>query len=82
MVRIATHPDAQRMGYGTRAMKLLMEYYSGKMCSSIEDSAGAIPDVLLIDLCDRCPEALDYVGVCFGITAGLLRYSVMYTCIN
>lgn len=29
IVRIATHPDAQRMGYGTRAMKLLIEYYQG-----------------------------------------------------
>lgn len=33
IVRIATHPDLQGMGYGTRAMKLLINYYSGKMIS-------------------------------------------------
>lgn len=31
IVRIATHPDVQRMGYGTRALTLLNDYYSGKM---------------------------------------------------
>ncbi len=30
IVRIATHPDAQRMGYGTRALQLLLEHYSGR----------------------------------------------------
>lgn len=29
IVRVATHPDIQKMGYGTRAIKLLVEYYSG-----------------------------------------------------
>lgn len=28
IVRIATHPDVQKMGYGTRAIKLLLEYFS------------------------------------------------------
>ena len=31
VVRIATHPDYQGMGYGQRAMKLLQEYYEGKI---------------------------------------------------
>ena len=31
IVRIATHPDYQGMGYGQRAMKLLQEYYEGKI---------------------------------------------------
>lgn len=31
VVRIATHPDCQRMGYGSRALHLLTEYYEGKM---------------------------------------------------
>jgi len=30
IVRIATHPDAQKLGYGTRALELLLEHYSGK----------------------------------------------------
>lgn len=30
IVRIATHPDYQRMGYGQRAIELLTEYYQGQ----------------------------------------------------
>ncbi len=28
IVRVATHPDVQSMGYGTRALKLLLEYFA------------------------------------------------------
>eukprot|EP01039_Chlorochromonas_danica_P008806 gene8806-9710_t len=31
IVRIATHPDAQSMGYGSRAMDLLISYFQGEM---------------------------------------------------
>ncbi len=31
IVRIATHPDAQRLGYGTRALQLLLDYYQGRL---------------------------------------------------
>lgn len=37
VVRIATHPDYQRMGYGTRALQLLIDYYSGNMTSLLEN---------------------------------------------
>ena len=37
MVRIATHPDYQRMGYGSRALQLLIDYYSGIMTSLLDD---------------------------------------------
>lgn len=30
VVRIATHPDMQRMGYGSRALTLLKQYYQGE----------------------------------------------------
>lgn len=33
IVRVATHPDLHGMGYGTRAVQLLMDYYSGKIIS-------------------------------------------------
>jgi N-acetyltransferase 10 len=39
VVRIATHPDYQGMGYGQRAMKLLKEYYEGKIVNLNEDEA-------------------------------------------
>jgi N-acetyltransferase 10 len=31
IIRVATHPDVQKMGYGTRAVKLLIDYYGGKV---------------------------------------------------
>lgn len=37
VVRIATHPDYQNMGYGTRALHLLQEYYEGKVLHVDED---------------------------------------------
>ncbi|PVU92399.1 hypothetical protein BB561_003849 [Smittium simulii] len=33
VVRIATHPDYTSMGYGTKALQLLEDYYSGKIIS-------------------------------------------------
>ncbi|RNA32849.1 N-acetyltransferase 10 [Brachionus plicatilis] len=36
IVRIATHPEYQGMGYGQRAMNLLRDYYEGKMLSLSE----------------------------------------------
>ena len=32
-VRIATHPDYQSMGYGSRALELLEKYYEGGLTS-------------------------------------------------
>lgn len=37
IVRIATHPDYQGMGYGTRALNLLLDYYGQKMQCLDED---------------------------------------------
>ncbi|XP_047003929.1 RNA cytidine acetyltransferase [Schistocerca americana] len=37
IVRIATHPDYQGMGYGSRALNLLKEYYEFKVPSIDED---------------------------------------------
>lgn len=34
IVRIATHPDVQNMGYGSRAVELLLQYFQGEiMCT-------------------------------------------------
>lgn len=38
IVRIATHPDYQSMGYGKRALNLLVQYYEGKITSLSEDT--------------------------------------------
>ena len=31
VVRIATHPNAQGRGYGSRALELLIKYYEGQL---------------------------------------------------
>ncbi|KAI3405975.2 NAT10 [Candida oxycetoniae] len=38
VVRIATNPEYSSMGYGTRAMQLLIDYYSGKFTDVSESS--------------------------------------------
>ena len=37
VVRIATHPDATRLGYGARALDLLRRYFEGQLMSVAED---------------------------------------------
>merc|ERR1719370_2896905 len=41
IVRIATHPDYQGMGYGGKAMQLLQQYFEGKFPSLAEDESTA-----------------------------------------
>eukprot|EP00088_Acartia_fossae_P056673 TRINITY_DN6600_c0_g1_i3.p1 TRINITY_DN6600_c0_g1~~TRINITY_DN6600_c0_g1_i3.p1 ORF type:complete len:1013 (-),score=323.42 TRINITY_DN6600_c0_g1_i3:32-3070(-) len=96
VVRIATHPEYQRMGYGTRALQLLQKYYEGEMVNLSEkgDVETEIPVVeeeelglleesvaprknlppLLLELGERPPEELQYLGVSFGLTSNLLRF--------
>lgn len=40
IVRIATHPDYQNLGYGTRALDLLHDYYGGKVKSKSCEADG------------------------------------------
>lgn len=44
IVRVATHPDVQKMGYGSRALKMLLEYYAGKHQVSLDEDEGGEPD--------------------------------------
>jgi N-acetyltransferase 10 len=37
IVRIATHPDVTRMGYGSRVVDLLAQYYQGQLSSPVDD---------------------------------------------
>eukprot|EP00357_Protocruzia_adherens_P000638 CAMPEP_0115041186 /NCGR_PEP_ID=MMETSP0216-20121206/45354_1 /TAXON_ID=223996 /ORGANISM="Protocruzia adherens, Strain Boccale" /LENGTH=1031 /DNA_ID=CAMNT_0002422729 /DNA_START=28 /DNA_END=3123 /DNA_ORIENTATION=- len=39
IVRIACHPDAQRMGYGSRALELLTRYFQGDLVNLSEEDA-------------------------------------------
>lgn len=96
IVRIATHPDYQSMGYGSRALDLLQQYYEGKMISlsetkDVEDNVTPVDEKdinlveerltprknlppLMMKLTERKPEKIDYLGVSYGLTAGLLKF--------
>merc|ERR1719367_514389 len=95
VVRIATHPDYQKMGYGSRALYLLQEYYEGKIICVREDveeesidqvqdeELGLLEETLaprknlpplLLELSERPPEPLHYIGTSYGLTASLLRF--------
>ena len=39
IVRIATHPDFQGMGYGSRALQLLLDYFEGRL-PNLEEGEG------------------------------------------
>lgn len=48
VVRIATHPDFQGMGYGSRALQLLLDYFEGRLPSLGEgggDTLDPLPEV-------------------------------------
>ena len=50
VVRIATHPELTRAGYGTRALALLTKYYEGEIADLAEEDAvdtGYEPEVAL-----------------------------------
>lgn len=50
VVRIATHPDYQGMGYGSRALSLLKQYYSGCIpCNERDGEEREIESVREID---------------------------------
>merc|ERR1712013_367182 len=96
IVRIATHPDYQRMGYGQRAIDLLQRYYQGNIVGVNDDieepetidtveeeELGLLEESiaprrnlppLLLELGERPPEQLQYLGVSFGLTSSLLRF--------
>eukprot|EP01028_Stygiella_incarcerata_P000310 TRINITY_DN10345_c2_g1_i1.p1 TRINITY_DN10345_c2_g1~~TRINITY_DN10345_c2_g1_i1.p1 ORF type:complete len:916 (-),score=243.44 TRINITY_DN10345_c2_g1_i1:253-3000(-) len=47
VVRIATHPQHQRMGYGTRALDLLRMYYDGEIATTVDTEE---PKVSAVDV--------------------------------
>ena len=46
VVRIATHPEHERMGYGTRALELLTKYYNGEIVcvDEVEEAVETVDD--------------------------------------
>ncbi|RMJ24214.1 N-acetyltransferase 10 [Aspergillus sp. HF37] len=102
VVRIATNPEYLSMGYGSRALELLTDYYEGKFTNLSEDvsdpqeemvrvSDGELANSSLLDdnvqvrdirsmpplfgkLSERRPDALDYLGVSYGLTPNLHKF--------
>ncbi|OJJ75011.1 hypothetical protein ASPBRDRAFT_40252 [Aspergillus brasiliensis CBS 101740] len=102
IVRIATNPEYLSMGYGSRALELLIDFYEGKFTSLSEDipepqdemvrvtdeelaNANLLDDNVKVrdihtmpplfgKLSERRPDALDYVGVSFGLTPSLHKF--------
>ena len=86
IVRIACHPDCQRMGYGTKALQLLSQYYEGKFIKiDIEDEEAEEDDdknkegkkklkPLLSKLEDVKPPFIYYLGTSFGLTNNLYNF--------
>lgn len=102
VVRIATNPDYISMGYGSKALELLTDFYEGKFVSlddniitneqtmvrvtddelskaSLLDDDIKVRDIrkmppLFSKLSERRPDALDYVGVSYGLTQPLHKF--------
>ncbi|KAL6715966.1 N-acetyltransferase 10 [Lecanora helva] len=103
IVRIATNPEYIKMGYGSRAIALLIDYYEGKFANLSEseppqnnDSIVRVTDAelesstlhsdnikvrdinamppLFSRLSERRSQALDYLGVSFGLTPPLHKF--------
>ncbi|KAI9873129.1 MAG: killer toxin resistant protein [Pleopsidium flavum] len=102
VVRIATNPDYISMGYGSRALQLLTDFYEGKFASLAEDETTATDEMVRVTdaeltnstllednvrvrdihsmpplfskLSERKPNALDYLGVSYGLTPALHKF--------
>ena len=102
IVRIATNPEYTNMGYGSRALTLLMDFYEGKFAnlsesepteaesivrvtdaelesSTLQSDNVKVRDInsmppLFSRLSERRPQALDYLGVSFGLTPPLHKF--------
>jgi N-acetyltransferase 10 len=98
IVRIAVHPGALRLGYGSAAVQRLASYYRGEMSVFKDEEEDEEPGIkiseaaekaslleecikpranlppLLVNVEDRRPEKLHYLGVSFGLTQELFRF--------
>ncbi|CAH1762846.1 13848_t:CDS:10 [Entrophospora sp. SA101] len=69
IVRIATHPDYIKMGYGSRSIELLTSFYQE---IKIRDPCKMPP--LFLKLSEKRPIRLDYLGVSYGLTPALHKF--------
>ncbi|RMZ78059.1 hypothetical protein DV737_g4039, partial [Chaetothyriales sp. CBS 132003] len=79
VVRIATNPDYLSMGYGSRALELLVDFYERKFNADLLDDDVKVRDIskmppLFSKLDERQPDQLDYLGVSYGLTQQLHKF--------
>eukprot|EP00835_Amoeboradix_gromovi_P002543 NODE_147_length_17537_cov_0.265627.p1 type:complete len:987 gc:universal NODE_147_length_17537_cov_0.265627:14855-11895(-) len=87
IVRIATHPSFQRMGYGKYAVEQLIKYYHNELYT--ESSMASLKErgdvdyvaqsdnvlaPMLSPLDSSVPPQLAYLGVSFGLTTDLYKF--------
>eukprot|EP00834_Sanchytrium_tribonematis_P002235 NODE_65_length_25825_cov_1.353844.p2 type:complete len:985 gc:universal NODE_65_length_25825_cov_1.353844:20937-23891(+) len=85
IVRIATHPSYQSMGYGQFAVQKLLEWFSNgnsvRVPNGMErgdlgyiEQEENVLKPLLVPLDKRVADQLDYIGVSYGLTSSLLKF--------
>ncbi len=102
IVRIATNPEYTNMGYGSRALGLLIDFYEGKFTNLSEAESNNLESMIRVSdaelesstlqsdivkvrdihsmpplfarLSEHPPQALDYLGVSFGLTPPLHKF--------
>lgn len=70
IVRIAAHPEMSRAGYGTKAIRLLRQYYQGELASLDEEAEPSQTD-------GRLPKAGRKAGMNKDGGKGLAKLEIM-----
>nr|UXY88033.1 N-acetyltransferase 10 [Cryptomonas curvata] len=86
IIRLAIHPDIQSMGYGSKLLKNLVWFFQSIFKQNILENGRCLSDKnfknsflekispMLINLENRNPPRLDYIGVSFGLTQQLFYF--------
>jgi len=73
ILRIVTHPEARAMGYGSRTLHLLIDYFQRSTTSHVQQqsTASLFVPISQLSLCDNGPI---WIGASFGGTLQLLNF--------
>ena len=88
IIRIATHPSLQKMGYGSKILEQIILWFENKLISlkneqpekyaffskTDQDSKATIGTTLLKRADEIIPPKIDYLGTSFGLTKNLFKF--------
>ncbi|EGR27233.1 hypothetical protein IMG5_199740 [Ichthyophthirius multifiliis] len=84
IIKIATHPDAQRKGYGSKALSLLQSFLQGQLLTKKDDLKSYFDNYdneqnyskkpLLRKLNNIEPPNVHYLGLQFGLNQNLFKF--------